>query len=358
MRRRPFDPGLPRQVAARFFDEERQAGEPFWTVREIASQFDVSYHAAHLAVAALLRQGVVKRHARRGTCVATGKLPPLTEYQSILNPHLAIVFPWWTREPEHNSFALELRTELFRQAQDQHWRFTFHQESGSWDDPLFPARLLAAGCTSLIALGVAEEAVLAVTRLHDANVPIVTIGRNQRSFKFLNVPVVDGDDHKAMWRLAGALLRQGCRRIVVAGNHPRTSTRLAGFREAFIQARKSTPMDAFIDALDYDYVASSVWQRLDRKWPPQAVICQDFYMFRHLMALRPELTARIKAGLVVAVFDHFFLNRAYPDLPLVEVTMDPSELARTAMLVLRRSMRGESVPAETLVDYRIQWPSQ
>ena len=117
------------------------------------------------------------------------------------------------------------------------------------------------------------------------------------------------------------------------------------------------PDDLFIESLDLTSVMATLARRLETSRPPQAVICQDYPTCLESVNGMPEFTHRIRQGLRVAVFDTCFLDRRFPELPLIEVTLDPAELATRALTLTERLVAGESVASETLLDYRIVWPA-
>lgn len=356
-RRQPFDPDFPKRLAAQFFSTTRQAREPFWTVREIAERFDVSRHAATLALRALARQGVLTLRSRQGAFVPD-KLPAITEYKRLMKPHLAVVFPEWAGD---NIFGMELRGELVKQAHANRWSFTFFQEPGYWNDPKFATSLLAMGCTSLIALNAGDRAAIPIAKLRDSSMPVMTIGRNTSAFDALNIPAVDGDDGEAMHRLVCQLLSRGLRRIVTVGAAPsipqKCQSRLDAFRQALAQFKRKPPADVLIETGDINYIVSTLQRRLKARQPPQALIFHDYSVFLNVLKNLPDfLTRARKSGILLAVFDHFFLNRRYPDLSIVEISLDPVELAHQAIALLRLQAQGKTVKPLTLVQYRIQWP--
>src|SRR5262249_18943466 len=164
----------------------------------------------------------------------------------------AVVFPEWAGEASRNFFGAELRATLLQETNTRQWNSTFYQEPGQWDDPLFATRLLSSGCTALLALNASHAAALALAKLRDAAVPVVTIGGNLPAVEMLQVPVVDGDAGEAIYRLVREFLARGLERFVIAGYaEPRLGARrVEGCRKALEQFRSTTTADAFIESFD------------------------------------------------------------------------------------------------------------
>jgi len=305
-----------------------------------------------------MSQGILECRGRQGTFVASQGPKPLNTYEQLVKSHLAVVMPEWTAPEWENQFGIELRHELLCGAHARGWSITFYQEPGQLTDPQFPSRWRAAGCTALLMLNPAETAAVPLTNLRAAGVPIVSIGRGPAAFGLLGIPVIDGDDESAMYRLVSRLMVDGCERITVAGN---LDTRLGtmrqnGCRRALEQSHQTMPDDMFIESFDRGHVIAALARRLDAPSPPQAVVFQEFPSFLQAIRVISQLAPRIRHGLRVAVFDTCYLHRCFPDLPLIEVSLDPTELAARSMTLTERLVAGETAPPETLLSYQIGWP--
>lgn len=62
---------------------------------------------------------------------------------------------------------------------------------------------------------------------------------------------------------------------------------------------------------------------------------------------------KLRTGLTVAVINEYYLRRRFPTVPLIEVTLNPRRLARTALDVLDECARGARVRKLTLLSYEI-----
>lgn len=124
-------------------------------------------------------------------------------------------------------------------------RWTLFQEPGQFTDALFPTRFGAAGCKRLLMICADEQGVVALTKLWEAGVPMVSIGHGPPAFGLLQIPVVEGDDEEAMRRLVLQLRREGCRRLLVVGfDDPLLGMdRVRGCVSAFEQFAHEYPTD-------------------------------------------------------------------------------------------------------------------
>src|SRR5689334_21008524 len=94
MTRRQFDSELSQKLQSQFFAEPRQAGEQFWTTREIMQRFRVSRYAAQRAVLELMRRQVLERSPRVGTFVAACSTRPVQPGAA----HLGVLLAAWAAE--------------------------------------------------------------------------------------------------------------------------------------------------------------------------------------------------------------------------------------------------------------------
>jgi DNA-binding LacI/PurR family transcriptional regulator len=360
MNRTRFDPELPRKLLAQFLAEPRQPGDRFWTTREIMQRFSVTLYAANAAVRELVQQRVLERKHRVGTFVAAAGQSALKTGPVSTRANVGVVWPGWAAESERNPWATNLRAALVEECHRRGWRFSLFQEPGQFADALFPTRFSVAGCNRLLMMSAVEEGIVPLTKLREAGVPLASIGHLSPAFESLRISVIEGDDEEAIRRLVFQLRREGCRRLLVLGFHnPRLGTdRVRGCVNAFEQFAHEYPADTFVESHDPDYLAATVAKRLSGRFPVEAMIFENHYAFLAVWERTPLLREKLPASPVLAVFDEYHLRQRFPDLPLIEVMLNPRVLARTSLDILDAQARGERVRNLTLLAYEILWPNR
>jgi DNA-binding LacI/PurR family transcriptional regulator len=355
--RHPFDPNLIQAVSADFFSEPRKPGDLFWSVRDICTRFGVTKYCATLVIRSLVKKGVLRSHNRKGTFLAEHpnlRVSPADQVRM----HPAFVWPGWGHDEIHGSLAEDTVNAITSFSRKNQLQTSFFDASHTWQDRGFPARFRSSGCNVLLALDPPLEALLVFMELRLGNVPIVVMGSNTEVHKGIGVITVQTDEREVASRLTLALRNKGLSRFLVLGETSQTgkSLRYQGIEEALDRYDHAKVGEIYIDSRDQDYQARVLAARLRQRKPPDALIFHSYLDFLTILKKVAPLYELIRKGLTVAVFDDGRLDHHVPDLRIIRVVVEGSEMGETAMKLATRALSGASTPAETLVRRKILFP--
>lgn len=355
--RHPFDPSLIQLVSAEFFSEPRKPGDLFWSVRDICTRFGVTKYCATLVIRSLVKKGILHAHNRKGTFLADNPNLRVSPAEQV-RMHPAFVWPAWGHDETHGSLAEDTVNAITTFSRKNQLQTSFFDASHTWLDRGFPARFRSSGCNVLMALDPPLEALLVFMELRLGNVPIVVMGSNTEVHKGIGVITVQTDEREVACRLTLALRSKGLSRFLVLGETSQQgkSLRYQGIEEALDRFDNAKVGEIYIDSRDQDYQARVLESRLRQRQPPDALIFHSYLDFLAILKKLPLLGELIQQGLNVAVFDDGRLDHHVPDLRIIRVVVEGSELGETAMKLAMRALSGARTPTETLVRRKILLP--
>jgi DNA-binding transcriptional regulator YhcF (GntR family) len=274
------------QVAQRLNDRLQegrfQAGERFTTVREVATDFGISFVTAQRAMSCLAEQQLIRSERGRGTVVlvSSRKRKSRSREPKIDIATRRVTVLW----PTHMPVATALRSNLLATVDGLRAALPNYSVSLEFaGDLLLEDRahvyldsLLSGGSFSAFCLLSAPHFVKRY--FEDREIPTIVLGDVEPGIK---LSCVSSDEEQAQYDLTTHLIRMGHRRIAqiisaprVAGHEPR----LRGYRRALTEAAKNADgcrdeWEMTLPQHDRDEAIARFKSLLSGSHPPTAAIC-------------------------------------------------------------------------------------
>jgi len=112
-----------------------------------------------------------------------------------------------------------------------------------------------------------------------------------------------------------------------------------------------------VEGYDFEYLVRSLRRRFKGSSRPDAILFEECSSFLKLIELMPELRDIIRNGLTAAVFDELYLDRKFPDLPVVSVRIPAETAGRKCAELIGLAVAGKNVPQLTKLASSIVWPA-
>ena len=345
------------QLIQDYFSARHSEGDIFWPEREISRVYKVTRHQARCAVDALVRRNILIRRHGSGTYVRSADFRALPDISDRL-PRPCVILPDWDVELA-TGFIAGFKCAFNREALSRGWPVSYHHERAFRDEPHFLQRLVSGGVNCVVFIDIHEESIPVVGDLKQHGIPVISFGTNIPVLKSLGVPVVSPNGRAAMQDLVMSLISRGKRQILLTGiSTPiRSNDHLHGFADGYQLLGLEYPADMVVEGYDFEYLVRSLRQRFKGSSRPDAILFEECGSFLELIELMPELRDIIRNGFTAAVFDELYLDRKFPDLPVVSVRIPAETAGRKCAELIGLAVAGKNVPQLTKLASSIVWPA-
>ncbi len=351
---------LARRVMAAFFQVPRNPGDPFWSMRQIATLFECTEYQALEVLKKLTVERYIKRVPGKGSFLEDRvDMKLLTLAASKRHP--GVVPPHWSEASTHNVWTEFIQT-VTTETQQRGWDTTMFNRA-NWGDIGFAVKFKMAGCNAMIAVDPDDDsAVMTFAELRTYGIPILVVGPRHAIYDKLGVRSMSGSEHEGMKMVMLRLLKE--RRITrplflnyggSAGIHQRDDGCLAAYK----QIKRPLPYDVFLEGPhDQDLLLKYMRNRLKSATPPDALIFHESAILDHALTHWPGLIAILKKKKIsLVVYDDLHVADKWPSLKIIYVDHPTEEIARRSLDILERLLNGQSVPGHTCVARTVRWDS-
>lgn len=330
------------------------------TLRELATQFDVSTNTVRNAIRVLEREGSLYHVPAVGTFVR-----PVHSAQVATDQTMVAMVTTDLGSP----FGIEVARGVEQACQERRWRLQVYD---SRLDPHLESdnlsRLPDSGVRGAILFpGGNEVTVETMFRLKLSGFPIVLV---DRGIYGLRVDTVQSDHETGAYWAVEHLTEAGHRRIFMhAGSHPPPSSvdaRIRGYERAllavgvkplpewFIWSDPVTPQDLAEEGCGRWFRAyEAAMQALRSVDPPTAIFAENVYTAVGVLRACQELGLKVPDDMSIVCFDDSEITRTILH-PLTYVAQRPLELGRQAVELLEQRLQspGRS-PQNVTVDVQL-----
>jgi len=342
-------------IMQQYLSKRREPGDPFWSIREIAAQFDCNRYQAEKVCKELADSRLIAPRANKGFFLSLRpKILRGAEQKS--RPHPAIIWPVWGAHARASSIVGLLRGQLGQAMKKKGWELVSYEEPGIWTDPILPTRLAIRGINVLIGIDPPRLADLQFNALIESGCRLLVHGAVSETIGHLKIPTMEGNNELAAHDLGVKLRGLGCKRIVMVGQVPALALeeRFKGLSAALDEDNPKTPHDFLIAELDAEYQVLALKERFRKREKPDAVIFNSSPDLIVATRIWPGLRDKICQGLKVAVFDEGGLPENMDELPLLRCSLDPTAIAKVTISLIDDLFTKGRIPLRTVVNRILQ----
>jgi len=330
------------------------------TLRELASQFDVSTNTVRNALRVLEREGSLYHVPAVGTFVR-----PVHPTQVMTDQTMVAMVTIDLGSP----FGIEVARGVEQACQERRWRLQVYDsrlDSNLESDNL--NRLSNSGArVAILFPGSNEAAVETMFKLKIGGFPLVLV---DRGIYGLRVDTIQSDHEKGAYWAVEHLTQAGHRRVFMhAGSRPPPSSvdaRIRGYERALHEVGVKPLSDWFIwsePVLPQDLAEGgcgrwfrayeATMQTFKSVEPPTAIFAENVYTAVGVLRACQELGLKVPEDMSLICFDDSEITRTILH-PLTYVAQRPLELGRKAVELLEQRLQSPASPVQNVtVDVEI-----